>query len=229
MFFSSASESQRDRVDMAAGHRGTPSAVSRPAAVASSDGVPSYLKAVPELVADLLASQKGATISEDEWQTLFWPQRSASTDSEGSAEEEPHGSGLHGLLTRQRQYILNLYKPAQGISPHVDLPDRYEDGIIGLCLGSGCVMDFARSDADGGLKAESHSIYLPPRTIYTMIGPARWEWTHGIPARDRDRVAYDSQDGSEQGWQTLLRDVRVSITLRWMREGANVVGPGKSS
>lgn len=225
MFFSSARESQHDRVDMAAGHRGAPSSVSRPAAVGSSDGVPSYLKAVPELVADLLASQKGVTISEDEWQTLFSPQRSASTDSEGLVKGGLQRSGGHSLLRRQRQYILNLYKPAQGISPHIDLPDRYEDGIIGLCLGSGCVMDFARPGEDEGQSAESYSIYLPPRTIYTMTGPARWEWTHGIPARDKDRVACDSEDGSEQGWQTLLRDVRVSITLRWMRQGANIVGP----
>lgn len=225
MFFASASKSQQERVDTAAGQRSSPSSVSRPAVPASSDGVPSYLKAVPELVADLLSTQKGATISEDEWQTLFSPQRPPSTDCEGSIKEEPQGSALHSLLPRQRQYILNLYKPAQGISPHIDLPDRYEDGIIGLCLGSGCVMDFARPGADEGQSPESHSIYLPPRTIYTMTGPARWEWTHGIPARDRDRVSVDSEDDSGQGWQTLLRDVRVSITLRWMRDGANVVGP----
>lgn len=44
--------------------------------------------------------------------------------------------------TRQRQTILNLYRPGDGITPHIDLPDRYGDGIVGVCLTGGAVMDF---------------------------------------------------------------------------------------
>lgn len=178
-----------------------------------TDGVPSYLQAVPQLLADLLAPERETSIAAEEWETLF-----------SSSRPELVDEGRRQPSVRQRQYILNLYKPSQGITPHIDLPDRYEDGIVGICFGSGCVMDFTRSSASAD-PAESHSVYLPPRTVYTMTGPARWEWKHGIPARDRDRVEVEAAESGGAGWQTLLRDVRVSITLRWMREGANVVGP----
>lgn len=61
---------------------------------------------------------------------------------------------------RQRQIILNLYPPQTGITPHVDIPGKYGDGILGVCLGGGCVMTFSKvslkedtddGDVDGGL------------------------------------------------------------------------------
>lgn len=56
---------------------------------------------------------------------------------------------IHTLLfpstpTQARQVILNLYTPGEGISAHVDLLRRFGDGIIGVSLGSGCVMRFTK-------------------------------------------------------------------------------------
>jgi hypothetical protein len=45
---------------------------------------------------------------------------------------------------QSRQAILNRYEPGEGITPHVDLLKRFGDGIIGVSLGAGCVMDFQR-------------------------------------------------------------------------------------
>jgi alkylated DNA repair dioxygenase AlkB len=117
-----------------------------------------------------------------------------------------------------RQIILNLYRPGEGITPHIDLPGRYADGIMGVCLGSGCVMDFEKREGDDQLDGtDDYSVYMPARTVYCMTGDARWRWAHGIPSRDRDLV-------EDQGIvSTILRDVRISITLRWMKPGAEIL------
>ncbi|KAJ9100481.1 hypothetical protein QFC21_003520 [Naganishia friedmannii] len=123
-----------------------------------------------------------------------------------------------------RQIILNLYKPGEGITPHIDLPGRYADGIIGVCLGSGCVMDFEDREEAETEEGERHkgprkySVYMPARTVYCLTDEARWSWAHGIPSRDRD-VVMDA-DGKVA---TILRDVRISVTLRWMKPGAEVL------
>lgn len=106
-----------------------------------------------------------------------------------------------------RQCILNLYPPGQGISSHIDLPHRYADGIVGVSILGGTVMDFTHP-TNG-----SYSLYLPPRSVYVLSGEARWEWAHGIQGRVEDVV-----DG-----ETIGRGVRVSATFRWMKEGADVL------
>jgi len=109
-----------------------------------------------------------------------------------------------------RQIILNLYPPGEGISPHIDLPNRYANGIIGVSLTGGTTMTFHRGD-------ERYEAYMPERTIYVMTGEARWGWSHGIEGRMSDIV--ETKDGSE----TRLRSTRVSVTFRWMKEGAEIL------
>jgi alkylated DNA repair dioxygenase AlkB len=111
-----------------------------------------------------------------------------------------------------RQVILNLYPPGQGISPHIDLPNRYADGIIGISLTGGTNMVFAHEG-----KRLRHEVYLPERTVYVMTGECRWEWSHGIEGRLSDLV--QGHDGVE----TKLRSTRVSVTFRWMKEGADLL------
>jgi alkylated DNA repair dioxygenase AlkB len=115
-----------------------------------------------------------------------------------------------------RQVILNMYPPGEGISPHIDLPGRYADGIVGISLTGGCVMVFAKGGA-------VHHMYLPPRTVYVLTGPARWEWGHGIAPRREDMVEDEDEDGVRVRVQTVLRDLRVSATFRWMKPGADVL------
>jgi len=127
---------------------------------------------------------------------------------------------------------VNHYKPGEGITPHVDLLDRYGDGIIGICLASGCVMQFQRASKDPSKNTytsrpaieptESRSdVYLPSGCVYVMSGEARYDWTHGIAGRERDWI--EDETGSSNGvW--VDRSLRVSITFRWLLPGADVVG-----
>lgn len=123
-----------------------------------------------------------------------------------------------------RQAILNLYPPGQGISPHVDLPRRYADGIVGVSLTGGCVLTLQRADdamketGYGAATGERYDVYLPPRSVYVLSGESRWDWAHGIEGRIADVV---HNDGG--GTTTLPRDMRVSVTLRWMKEGAGLL------
>ncbi|KAI0069841.1 hypothetical protein K474DRAFT_1609794 [Panus rudis PR-1116 ss-1] len=121
-------------------------------------------------------------------------------------------SHIHSLLfppatapPQARQVIINHYLPGEGITPHVDLLDRFGDGIIGVSLGSG----------------ESAEVYLPPGSVYVMSGEARYRWTHGIEGRKADLI--ERFDGDTEGaW--VQRTTRVSITFRWLLPGADVVG-----
>ena len=56
------------------------------------------------------------------------------------------------LKTRPDQLIVNEYQPGQGISPHVDSPSSFEDGIVSVSLGSDIIMDFTSPSG------EMHSI-----------------------------------------------------------------------
>lgn len=109
-----------------------------------------------------------------------------------------------------RQIILNLYPPGEGISPHIDLLNRYADGIIGVSLTGGTTMTFQKGE-------EKFDTYMPERTVYVMTGEARWKWSHGIVGRISDTV--ETKDGIE----TRLRSTRVSVTFRWMMEGAEML------
>ena len=107
-----------------------------------------------------------------------------------------------------RQVILNLYPPGQGISPHIDLPNRYADGIIGISLSGGTVITLNQPRIE-----QRHDVYIPSRSVYLLTREARWEWEHGIEGRLEDLV---------QG-TTIFRETRVSVTFRWMKEGGDVL------
>jgi alkylated DNA repair dioxygenase AlkB len=114
-----------------------------------------------------------------------------------------------------------MYDPGEGITPHVDLLGRYGDGIIGVSLGSGCVMRFDSTE-DPSLV---HELYLPSRSILVLSGDARYKWTHGIDKRMKDYVVSDNDVSS--AWHERGR--RISITLRWLLPGADVVGDAGES
>ena len=125
---------------------------------------------------------------------------------------------------RPRQCILNLYREGEGISPHVDLPDRYADGIVGISLLSSTVMDFVPvvNEAEEAELAErrNHSVRLRPGSVYVLSGEARYRYTHGIAYRKEDAVM--DEEGNEM---IVRRSTRMSITLRRMKEGAEIIGP----
>ena len=133
-----------------------------------------------------------------------------------------------GSPPRARQVIINFYRPGEGITPHVDLLDRFGDGILGLSLGSGCVMRFDKvvkieelgKQALNGNEGEHAAIFLPPGSVYVMSEEARYDWTHGIDGLEEDLV----QDGAESTrGRWIQRSMRVSITFRWLLPGADIV------
>jgi alkylated DNA repair dioxygenase AlkB len=91
------------------------------------------------------------------------------------------------------QLIINEYEPGQGISTHVDCEPCFGEHIASVSLGSGCMMTFIKG-------TEPHEIYLEPRCVLALTGPARYEWKHGILAR--------KSDGKRD------RGRRVSLTFR---------------
>ncbi|GAA5826337.1 hypothetical protein JCM11251_007260 [Rhodosporidiobolus azoricus] len=124
---------------------------------------------------------------------------------------------------RPRQAILNLYFPGQGISPHVDLPTRYEDGIVGISLLGSTVMDFCPSihpsSSPPSSRRQAYSLRLRPGDVYVLSGPARWQCEHGIAYREEDWVA--DEEGNPM---KVRRGIRMSITLRRMKQGAELIG-----
>lgn len=128
------------------------------------------------------------------------------------------------LPHRARQVIINAYLPGEGITPHVDLLDRYDDGIVGVSLGSGSVMQFKKVSHNHN--EESHKgvgVYLPPGSAYIMSGEARYDWTHGIEGKVEDCVI-DENDVAVM----LSRTFRISVTFRWLLPGADQVGKARS-
>ena len=172
-------------------------------------GFPPFLGALLEATAALL--RRAAALPEETHELLF----------PGAA-----GPDQAAARSRARQAIINLYRPGEGIAPHVDLLSRFGDGIMGVSLGGGVAMRFARvgSEGEGGGEYE---MWLPPRSVIVLTGEARYGWTHGIIPRDRDRVEEEEGSGGgdcESGWRWHHREPRVSVTFRWLLPGAEVVG-----
>ncbi|KAG2343729.1 hypothetical protein BDR05DRAFT_982820 [Suillus weaverae] len=111
-----------------------------------------------------------------------------------------------GAPQRARQAILNLYHPGEGISPHVDLLKRFDDGIIGA----------------GPLDTNHWDLYLEERSVLVLSGGARYDWTHGIDGKQKDFVSGGVDGQGEPEW--IERGTRLSITFRWLLPGADIVG-----
>jgi hypothetical protein len=128
-----------------------------------------------------------------------------------SLPQEVHATVFVGIPER-RQAIVNRYTPGDGISPHVDLPGRYADGIVGVSLGSSCSMVFARGQ-------KQYSVFLPPASAIVLMDEARYDWTHGIERRLEDRV-----QGGDGQVRVQKRETRISVTFRWLLPDAMIVG-----
>lgn len=102
------------------------------------------------------------------------------------------------------QAIANEYRPGQGISAHVDCVPCFGDAIVSVSLLSSCEMVFRQRAT-----AERMAVILPARSALLLTGPARYDWTHEIPARKSDR----------QGGIRIERSRRVSLTFRTMVTG----------
>ena len=97
--------------------------------------------------------------------------------------------------TRIDQILCTEYEAGVGIGWHRDKP--HFGRIFGVSLASSCRLRFRRQSGDTW---ERRALDVPPRSIYAMFGPSRFEWDHSIPAVDA---------------------LRYSITLRTLKGGNN--------
>ncbi|KAK6976876.1 Alkylated DNA repair protein alkB 8 [Biomphalaria glabrata] len=102
------------------------------------------------------------------------------------------------------QLTVNQYKAGQGIPPHVDTVEAFQDGIMSLSLGSQVVMDFRHPDG------RHLKVILPRRSLLVMTGDSRYVWSHGITPRKSDIVS----NPNGQGLTLLNRGTRTSFTFR---------------
>ena len=172
----------------------------------SSSAFPLFLNELLAATSEILAQHP--TMSRETHAMLFPP----------AQHKHEHGDG-DGHAPRARQAIINLYRPGEGISPHVDLLRRFGDGIVGVSLGGGVGMRFARAGEDG----DEYEVWLPSGSVLVLTGEARYKWSHGIAPRLRDKVEVVAT-GQGDGWMWQERGVRVSVTFRWLLPGADIVG-----
>lgn len=97
------------------------------------------------------------------------------------------------------QLIVNEYLPAQGIAPHIDCEPCFGDTIASLSINSTCMMVFKHSESH-----QQVELFLEPNSLIVIKGQARYDWTHGIPARKTDRI----------NDRTYARGRRISFTFR---------------
>lgn len=214
----------------------------------STTGLPGWADDLVRELRTLLADQL-----DERTQELLFPSHHGKADMESSLTESTH----YIQPCRSRQLILNHYDPGEGITPHIDLPMRFGDGIILCSLQAGIAMDFTRETSqaslhasrkdDSSLSAEEdqgrprkkrrlshkvssyYSLWLPRRSVLILSGEARWQWKHGIAKRHADVV--EASQGCSDGPQDdrpptreVLREERTSVTIRWLKPGADIVG-----
>lgn len=95
------------------------------------------------------------------------------------------------------QLIVNEYLVGQGISDHIDCEPCFGENIISISLGSTCVMNFKNG-------IEKEELFLEQGSLLLLSGDARYKWTHGIPARQKDKV----------NGILIPRKKRISLTFR---------------
>ena len=73
--------------------------------------------------------------------------------------------------------LVTEYPPGAGIGWHRDSPPF--GIVVGISFGAVCRLRFQRGK---GEQRQTWSIELPPRSLYVLMGSAREEWQHSIPA-----------------------------------------------
>lgn len=111
--------------------------------------------------------------------------------------QQLHKDGYFATLPDQM--IINEYEIGQGIAPHVDCEPCFGDVIASISLGSTCLMEFSHVETKA-----TYKLLLEPHSLLVIMGSARYEWKHGIPARKTDRY----------NGRTYARQRRLSLTFR---------------
>jgi len=68
------------------------------------------------------------------------------------------------------------YRPGTQLGWHRDVPQF--ESILGLSLGTACTMRLRRFPP--GEREPIYTLQLAPRSVYALLGEARWGWQHAI-------------------------------------------------
>ncbi|MGL4420373.1 MAG: alpha-ketoglutarate-dependent dioxygenase AlkB [Gemmataceae bacterium] len=93
------------------------------------------------------------------------------------------------------QLIVNEYLPGQGIAAHIDCEPCFDEQIAIISLGWAYEMEFQNVHS-----RSTSTLMLATGSLLVLSGPARYEWTHQIRPRFKDRG--------------VSRQRRVSLTFR---------------
>lgn len=110
------------------------------------------------------------------------------------------------IIISPNQCVVNEYTRKQGIGAHTD-NENVGYVIAGISLGGAANIIFSRPGY------ESVKVFLPQRSIFIMLGDARWLWKHEIPRI----VSYTDDLGIRHIKSEDYR--RVSITYREIPSG----------
>ena len=116
-----------------------------------------------------------------------------------------------GLIhVRPDQMTVNFYEPGQGIPPHVDNINAFDNYILSLSLLSSVVMEF-RLKENANNPPLINSLCLKPNSLIIFKSDSRYKWSHSIPERKHDLIKLnkDSNDVT-----LLKRSLRISLTFR---------------
>lgn len=116
-------------------------------------------------------------------------------DTRGTVEIDPIPAYLLGLRARSAAFsgvdpdtfveaLVSFYPPGATIGWHKDVM-AFGGVVVGVSLGSACVMRFQRTAAGGERRVFEQP--LAPRSAYALTGAARWTWQHSIPAVTEER------------------------------------------
>ena len=172
-------------------------------------GLPSHLEAESAATnnisekADLLETYFQQCVLEGRgWDAMACTvERTRHTEFVVPAENGDESKSTLKRFSDLNQITVNVYEPGEGIGSHVDTPSAFDDGLISLSLNGGVVMEFRKH---GSADKTKKLVFLPPRSLLLMSGPARYEWEHMIVTR-----MTDTHNG-----KVLPRSLRVSLTLR---------------
>lgn len=106
-----------------------------------------------------------------------------------SSPPSPSSSPAH-LLSSKTTSLSPDSHPAGDITPHIDLPDRYGDGIVGVCLLGGVVMDFSLPPSTSSSSSQSTTFGRPVSTAIETERPEETEVSEETRSRREEKRRY---------------------------------------
>jgi alkylated DNA repair dioxygenase AlkB len=102
---------------------------------------------------------------------------------------QPIPPSLFGLRARAAAWCgvdaLNInhaliaeYRPGTQLGWHRDVPNF--EVVVGISLAGPARMRFRFYPPRAGARRAAFALELAPRSIYTLQGPARWQWQHAV-------------------------------------------------